>query len=143
MSDKTEWPDGLNGNQSYTLDDVLRVQKEAAQLQGELMAKHWNLLTRGVWRTVKAIALAPIWFFDALLRARIGLNTYDDLNGLDDQALAALGLVRGDINRYVLAAMDSAGAPIAGVRQDRFYGIPGGRRPADLPRIETPRRRAA
>jgi uncharacterized protein YjiS (DUF1127 family) len=127
-----------------TFDESLEIQREASRLQGQLIAKHVKILGRALWRAVVAVSKAPVWFFDELNRARVGLRVHDELHRMTDRQLEDVGIARHEIGRYVLAAMDAVGSPVEDTVEAKLQSIPGGRAAKKAqPRIDMPRKRAA
>lgn len=127
-----------------TFDESLEIQREASRLQGQLIAKHAKIVGRALWRAAVTVAKAPVWFFDELNRARVGLRVHDELHRLTDRQLEDIDIARHEIGRYVLAAMDAVGSPVEASVEAKLRSIPGGRATRKAqPRIEMPRKRAA
>ncbi len=139
-TDKTY--DVFNGGRVPTYDEIIQIEREAHRLQGQIVAHHLKGFGRSLGRALVGVLKAPLWFFDAIGRARVGLRVHDELHGLTDRQLADIGIERHEINQYVMAAMDAAGTPAAAKAEENgLYSIPGGGK--KQPRIETPQKRAA
>ncbi len=138
MSDTLTWTETLKGTRPYTLDDVRRVQEEAARLQSEVVSRHLAWIGGGAWRAVKWMGRGLYHFAEASVNGVAALRVFEELNGLSDRELANRSLKREDIGRFVLAALDGHAEPQA------LYAIDG-----DLvgkttkPQTEMPSRRAA
>ena len=127
-----------------TFDEALEIQREASRLQGQLVAKHAKIAGRALWRAAVAVVKAPVWLFDELNRARVGLRVHDELHRMTDRQLEDIGIARHEIGRYVLAAMDAAGGADEASVEAKLQTIPGGRAAKKAqPRIDMPRKRAA
>ena len=139
MSDVKNWRETLNGNRSYTLADVVQVQEEAARLQAESVARHLSWAGSAAWRAVKWVVGGIFNFLDGVVQGVSAMRLYEELNTLSDDELAKIGVDRGNITRYVFAAL----ATSTGARG--LYAIDGDLPAAEtvLPSTEIPSRQAA
>ncbi len=139
MSDVKNWRETLKGNRSYTLADVQQIQEEAARLQAEVVSQHLAWIGSNVWRAVKWVAGGVFNFLDGVVQGVSAMRLYEELSTLSDDELAKIGVNRGNITRYVFAAL----ATSTGSRG--LYAIDGDLPAAEtvLPSTEIPSRQAA
>lgn len=110
----------------YTLEDVLRVQEDAARLQNEVNAQVMTALVGGLGRAIRWTAKGTA----RVLRDHwVGMAAYrvsNELNRLSDRQLAQLGTSREAIASYVADVV----APEAAEKPAALWAIEGGRRAA-------------
>lgn len=132
-------PDYLERAGTYTLDDILRVQEEAARLQAEVNAQVMGALVGGVGRAVRWAATGTVRFLRDQWVGVAAYRVHNELNRLSDRQLAQLGVSRDEITPYVAGLVAGAAEQPVALR-----AIDGGRIAGEAKTQEVPvRRRAA
>lgn len=140
MEHHASGPDYLARAGKFTVEDMLRIQEDAARLQAEVNAQVMTALVNGLGRATRRVGLAIGRFLREQWVGVAAYRVHGELSRLSDHQLARLGIRRDEIASYVasVVAAGPAEQPVA------LKAIAGGRIAGDTAAEEQPvRRRAA
>lgn len=116
------------------------LEKEIARLQADVTRQ----MAASVWRGIRLTARAVGRAFSLVARAVAAQRLYEELNRLDDQTLANLGLTREAIPQYVARSIDGGPATLPDVAPATDLGtVDGGALDIPANSDDVPNRRAA
>ena len=143
MNARIDQPEYFGAPASYTLQDTMRIRREAERKQGEMIAEGWVTAGSFFYHSLVWMGRMVVGLVDVLATAVYTRRAYDHLMRLNEAELAELGLDRTEISTYLLAVMEGEEVRSQPAQGDLF--ALSGRRPAnsELPRTEKPARKAA
>lgn len=127
-------------NVRYSPLDIARIERDAAELRADTVARQMTVVGHAVWRAVKWTVGSVGTFFALLSRSAAARETYDVLSRLSDRQLEDIGLTRDEIPARIIEILGGKDANRQTVASE-LYALEGGK--TAMPKVEAPKRRAA